>query len=53
MGFLLKVFIGFWIVWIFWYITGGPLRDNRNKPFVGVDGTGTLRYYGTSTAPKK
>lgn len=45
----LKIFAGFWIVWIIWYITGGPLRDDRTKPYVGPNSSGQLEAFGTST----
>lgn len=34
MSLFLKIFIGFWVIWIIWYITGGPLRDDKTKPYV-------------------
>lgn len=34
MEMFLKIFAGFWIVWILWYITGGPLRDDKTTPFM-------------------
>jgi hypothetical protein len=37
MGLFLKVFIGFWIIWILWYVTGGPLRDESSKPVIHND----------------
>ena len=42
MGLFLKIFAGFWIVWIIWYITGGPLRDDKAKPFIGPNSKGVL-----------
>jgi hypothetical protein len=47
--FFLKIFVGFWIIWILWYITGGPLRDDKSKPFVGITASGTIER----TAPTK
>lgn len=44
-----KIFFGFWIVWLLWYITGGPLRDDKTKPFIGPNEQGTLVEFGTST----
>jgi len=32
--FLLKGFAIFWAIWIAWYLTGGPLRDDKTNPFV-------------------
>lgn len=49
MGTLLKIFVGFWVVWILWYITGGPLRDDKTKPYVGPNATGQLETFGTSS----
>jgi hypothetical protein len=49
MATIAKIFIGFWIVWIIWYVTGGPLRDDKTKPFVQVSGSGTLETVGTSS----
>jgi hypothetical protein len=48
----LKIFIGFWIVWIIWYITGGPLRDDKTKPYIGITPSGTLETFGTSSLPR-
>jgi hypothetical protein len=44
-----QIFAGFWIFWIIWYLTGGPLRDDRSKPYIGLDKNGTLQTQGTST----
>jgi hypothetical protein len=44
-----KIFAGFWILWAIWYMTGGPLRDDKTKPFIGVGTDGTLHTFGTST----
>lgn len=49
MGLLIKAFAIFWAVWILWYITGGPLRDDRSKPFVEFNEKGKLENIGTST----
>lgn len=49
MEMLLKIFFGFWAIWILWYITGGPLRDDKTKPFVKFNETGQLEKAGTST----
>jgi hypothetical protein len=46
-----KFFVGFWIVWILWYITGGPLRDDKSKPYIGFNKNGELEKFGTSTKP--
>lgn len=45
----LKVFLVFWIVWILWYLTGGPLRDDKSKPYIGLDDAGKLQTFGTTT----
>jgi hypothetical protein len=52
MGLFLKIFFGFWVIWIIWYLTGGPLRNDTTKPFVGVTKEGGLQEYSTSTLPK-
>lgn len=52
MSLFLKIFVGFWLVWIIWYITGGPLRDDKTKPFIGPDKTGRLETFGTSSLPR-
>jgi hypothetical protein len=39
---LLKAFGAFWIIFILWYMTGGPLRDDKSKPFVGITASGTI-----------
>lgn len=49
LGFFFKAFAAFWIIWILWYITGGPLRDDRSKPYIGFDKDGQLQPLGTST----
>jgi hypothetical protein len=49
MGTLLKIFVGFWVIWIIWYITGGPLRDDKTKPFIRVNESGQLENVGTSS----
>lgn len=49
-GFFLKVFVGFWLLWILWYITGGPMRDDKAKPFIRPNPeTGALEEVGTTT----
>ncbi len=52
MSLLLKIFVGFWALWIIWYITGGPLRDDKTKPFVGPNQRGQLEMFGTSSLPR-
>lgn len=37
MSLFLKIFVGFWVVWILWYVTGGPLRDDKSRPFVRLN----------------
>ena len=49
-GFFLKIFIGFWVLWIIWYLTGGPYRDDKTRPFIRPNpDTGELETVGTST----
>ena len=31
---------GFIDMWVLWYLTGGPLSENRNKPFMSPSGSG-------------
>lgn len=45
----LKIFFGFWAIWILWYVTGGPLRDDRTKPYIAPNGKGSLETFGTSS----
>ncbi len=52
MGTLLKIFVGFWIIWILWYLTGGPLRDDRSKPYIGLNQQGELQSFGKESLPK-
>jgi hypothetical protein len=52
MGTLIKGFAIFWVVWVIWYITGGPLRDDKTKPYVGFTESGNLEPMGTSS-PKR
>lgn len=49
MSTLLKIFFGFWAIWIIWYITGGPLRDDKTKPYVQFNESGQLENVGTSS----
>jgi hypothetical protein len=51
MGFLLKFFAIFWAIWIAWYITGGPLRDEGTSLFVKYGPNGQVISTG-STTPK-
>lgn len=44
---LFIIFAGFWVIWILWYLTGGPLRDDRTKPFVGIGSSGQIETSGT------
>lgn len=46
MGILLKIFIGFWALWILWYLTGGPLRDDKAKPYIKLNNQGELQAVG-------
>jgi hypothetical protein len=32
-----KIFFGFWIIWIIWYLTGGPQRTTNVKPYLKYD----------------
>lgn len=32
-----KIFIGFWIIWLIWYWSGGPQRTTNVKPYVRYD----------------
>ncbi len=53
MGLFLKIFIGFWIIWIIWYVTGGPLRDDKTKPYVGPNPeTLQLEEFGPESLPR-
>ncbi|MDD3940776.1 MAG: hypothetical protein PHQ01_04375 [Candidatus Pacebacteria bacterium] len=29
-----KIFIGFWVIWLIWYWTGGPQRTTNVKPYL-------------------
>jgi hypothetical protein len=29
-----KIFIGFWVIWLIWYWTGGPQRTTGVKPYL-------------------
>ena len=44
--FFLKFFAIFWAIWIAWYITGGPLRDDGTTLFVQ---TGVTTQISTTT----
>ena len=52
MPILLKIFAIFCVIWILWYLTGGPLRDDKTKPYIGLSKSGQLETFGTST-PKR
>lgn len=43
---LFKIFAGFWLIWIIWYLTGGPLRDDTTKPFVELNQAGQIENTG-------
>jgi hypothetical protein len=45
----LKFFGIFWAVWIIWYMTGGPLRDDASKKYVGIGANGSIETFGTTT----
>lgn len=45
----LKLFFGFWAIWLLWYITGGPLRDDGTKPYVRINESGQIEAVGTTT----
>lgn len=49
---LIKIFIVFWAVWIIWYVTGGPLRDDKSRPYIGLTEYGTLETFSTTTTPR-
>lgn len=49
MSVIFKIFLGLCLFWLFWYLTGGPLRDDKSRPFIGPDETGALQTFGTST----
>ena len=53
MGLFIKVFVGFWLLWILWYVSGGPLRDDTSKPYIGPNKeTGELETFGTSSVSR-
>ncbi len=52
MGVILKIFFGFWVIWILWYLTGGPLRDDKTRPFIGPNESGQLETFGTSSTKR-
>lgn len=52
MQLFLKIFIGFCVVWILWYVTGGPLRDTKN-PFIAPDDASGLHEFNTQTKDLK
>lgn len=49
----LKIFVGFWVIWMIWYITGGPLRDDKTRPYVMVDGSGNFQRIGPGDVKTK
>jgi hypothetical protein len=51
-AFLIKVFVGFWVIWLLWYLTGGPLRDDKSRPYVGISKDGQIESL-SSTSTKK
>jgi hypothetical protein len=42
MWLFMKAFGIFWIIFLIWYLTGGPLRDDKTKKYVGPSDTGLL-----------
>lgn len=49
MGVLIKIFALFWAIWIIWYLTGGPLRDDKTKPYIGFSESGAIESIGKDT----
>jgi hypothetical protein len=49
MATLFKAFAIFWVIWILWYITGGPLRDDKSRPYIGLNEDGQLETMSTSS----
>jgi hypothetical protein len=45
---LLKVIIIFWLIFLVWYLTGGPLRDDKTKKYVGPTASGELLISSTT-----
>jgi hypothetical protein len=43
----LKIFVGFWAIWIAWYLTGGPLRDDKTHPYIDFSKTSTTTISGS------
>lgn len=38
MKYFLLTILFLWLIWVFWYGVGGPLRDDRRYPFVDANG---------------
>jgi hypothetical protein len=49
MGTIIKIVLIFSAIWILWYLTGGPLRDDKSRPYIGPNASGQLETFGTST----
>ncbi len=52
MELFLKIFVGFWAIWLLWYVTGGPLRDDKTKPYIRAVG-GQLEKIGPADVKAK
>ncbi len=44
MKYILLPILIFWVMWLIWYVSGGPLRSERLSPFIGPDSVGKLEY---------
>jgi hypothetical protein len=43
------IFVSFWVLWLMWYITGGPLRNTSKYPLVKPSENGGYIYATSST----
>jgi hypothetical protein len=34
MKYVLYPVFAFWLIWLFWYLSGGPLRSEKSHPFI-------------------
>jgi len=44
MKYFLYIILVFWGIWILWYLGGGPLKEDRLKPFVVPSSDNTFEY---------
>jgi hypothetical protein len=44
MKYVLYPVFAFWLIWLFWYLSGGPLRSEKSHPFITPADGGGFEY---------